>query len=381
MLSTFIPFFAFVALLQAQPQTLPGMPPVVDSKNVYSESTTGKMNPATAGALNRVYVPNIKSGDVYVIDPAKFQVVDHYVVGGNPQHVIPSWDMKTLWVAGSAERGLSGILTPIDPKTGKPGTTIKVADAYNLYFTPDGKSAIVVAEALKRLEFRDPQTMKPQYNIQTPTCSGVNHADFSMDGRYAFFTCEFAGGGLVKIDLMQRKVVSYLKLSKDGAAGHSMPQDIRIAPDGKMLFVADMEADGVYTIDTESFKQTGFIPTGRGAHGLYPSRDGKKLYVTNRGTHMGEGKPKGNGGVSIIDFATRKVEKTWPIPGGGSPDMGNVSADGKIIWLSGRFDKVVYALDTTTGDVKTIPVGTEPHGLTIWPQPGRYSLGHTGVMR
>jgi YVTN family beta-propeller protein len=376
-------------VLQAQApaarQTLPGMPPVIDPQNAYSETGAGKLSPATAGALPRVYVPNLKSSDIYVIDPATFQVVDHYVVGGNPQHVIPSWDLKTLWVAGSAERKLSGILTPIDPKTGKPGTTIKVPDAYNLYFTPDGKSAVVVAEALKQLEFRDPQTMKMQYTIATPRCSGVNHADFSIDGMYAYFTCEFQGGGIVKIDLMQRKIVDQMKLERQGAAAdaatHSMPQDIRISPDGKFLFVADMQADGVYLIDAQTFKQTGFIPTGRGSHGLYPSRDGKKLYVTNRGTHMGDTKPKGPGSVSVIDFATRKVEKTWTIPGGGSPDMGNVSADGKTLWLSGRFDKVVYAIDTTSGAVKTIAVGTEPHGLTVWPQPGRYSLGHTGVMR
>jgi YVTN family beta-propeller protein len=357
-------------------------PPVVNPQNIYSESATGKLSPATAGALSRVYVPNIKSGDVFVIDPATFQVVDHFVVGGNPQHVIPSWDLKTLWVAGSAERKLSGILTPIDPKTGKPGTTVKVPDAYNLYFTPDGQSAIVVAEALKRLEFRDPHTMQMQYTIATPQCSGVNHADFTMDSKYAFFTCEFSGGGLAKINLAERKVEGYLRLMREGGtAGHSMPQDIRISPDGKLFFVADMEADGVFMVDAQIFKQVGFIPTGRGAHGLYPSRDGKKLYVTNRGTHMGEGKPKGPGSVSIIDFATHKVENTWSIPGGGSPDMGNVSVDGKFLWLSGRFDKVVYAIDTTTGSVKTIPVGTEPHGLTIWPQPGRYCLGHTGVMR
>src|SRR5439155_24157631 len=163
----------YILLLALLAQTLPGMPPVIDPRNVYSESTAGKLSPATAGALSRVYVPNIKSGDVYVIDPAKFEVVDHFVVGGNPQHVIPSWDLKTLWVAGSAERNLSGLLLPIDPKTGKPGPAVKVPDAYNLYFTPDGHSAIVVAEALKRLEFRDPQTMKSQFNIATPTCSGV----------------------------------------------------------------------------------------------------------------------------------------------------------------------------------------------------------------
>jgi YVTN family beta-propeller protein len=376
-------------------QTVPGMPPVVDPQNVYSEAGPGKLSAATAGALQRVYVPNVKSGDVYVIDPATYSVVDHFQVGGNPQHIIPSWDLKTLWVAGSAERRLPGILTPIDPKTGKPGTTVNVPDAYNLYFSPDGSSAIVVAEALKRLEFRDPQTMKLQTNLATPQCVGVNHADFSMDGRYAIFTCEFAGGGLAKIDMVEKKVVGYLKLTKQGLPGMpgmnmpgannatttSMPQDIRIAPDGKLFYVADMQADGVYMIDGDSFQEVGFIPTARGAHGLYPSRDGKKLYVTNRGTHMGDVKAHGPGLITVIDFATRKVEKTWPIPGGGSPDMGNVSADGKTLWLSGRFDKVVYAIDTTSGAVKEIPVGTEPHGLTVWPQPGRYSLGHTGNMR
>jgi DNA-binding beta-propeller fold protein YncE len=85
--------------------------------------------------------------------------------------------------------------------------------------------------------------------------------------------------------------------------------------------------------------------------------------------------------VSVIDFASQKVVANWPIPGGGSPDMGNVSADGKTLWLSGRFDDVVYAFDTTTGQVRKINVGQEPHGLAVWPQPGRYSLGHTGIMR
>ena len=385
----FILFSTFSTIAQAQTQVanvlLPGMPPVIDPRNVYSESTAGKLSPATEGALPRVYVPHVKSSDIYVIDPETLQVVDRFVVGGNPQHIIPSWDLKTLWIAGSAERRLSGILTPIDPKTGKPGTTVKVPDAYNLYFTPDGQSAIVVAEALKQLEFRDPQTMKLQSTMSTSQCAGINHADFSIDGRFAFFTCEFSGGGLVKIDLAQRKVIASLKLTREGAVqdpkSHSMPQDIRISPDGTVVFVADMQADGVYLIDAETFKQTGFIATGRGAHGLYPSRDGSKLYVTNRGTHMGDIRPRGTGSVSVIDFATRSVEKTWVIPGGGSPDMGNVSADGKSLWLSGRFDKAVYVIDTTTGEVKTIPVGTEPHGLTIWPQPGRYSLGHTGVMR
>ena len=215
-----------------------------------------------------------------------------------------------------------------------------------------------------------------QQSISAPGCSGINHADFSIDGRYAIFTCEFRGGGLVKIDLINRQVLGYLRFSKKG-----MPQDIRISPDGSIFYVADMMADGVFLVDGAAFREIGFIETGIGAHGLYPSRDGKKLYVSNRGTRLMDGPPHGQGSVSVIDFSTRKVEKTWPIPGGGSPDMGNVSADGRYLWLTGRFDDVVYIIDTTSGEGRKIAVGAEPHGLTVWPQPGRYSLGHTGILR
>ena len=356
-------------------QTVPGMPPVADPTNLYSETAADRLSPAVAGALSRVYVPNRISGDVYVIDPATLKVVDRFKVGINPQHVVPSWDLQTLWVANNVEGRTDGSLTPIDPKMGKPGRAIAVDDPYNMYFTPDGKSAIVVAEALKRLDFRDAQTMTLQSSLPTPECPGINHADFSIDGRYAIFTCEYQGS-LAKIDLVNRKVVGYIKLSKG-----DMPQDIRIAPDGKVFYIADMHADGVFLVDGDAFKEVGYIPTGPGTHGLYPSRDGKKLYVANRGSHKVLGPPRGKGSVSVIDFATRKVEANWLIPGGGSPDMGNVSADGKRLWLSGRFDNVVYAIDTTTGEVKSIPVGKEPHGLTVWPQPGRYSLGHTGNLR
>ncbi len=352
------------------------MPPQPDPNNVYSETAADKLSPAVKDHLPRVYVPNRRSNDVTVIDPATLKVIERIKVGIHPQHVVPSWDLQTLWVTNNAEGRTDGTLTPIDPKTGKRrGPDIAVDDPYNMYATPDGASAIVVAEARKRLDFRDPHTMKLQYSIDVPKCPGVNHADFSVDGSYAIFTCEF-GGALAKIDLAGRKVVGYLSLGKG-----LMPQDIRISPDGKVFFVADMMADGVHVIDGESFTKVGFIATGVGTHGLYPSRDGRKLYVANRGTNKVYGPPRGKGSVSVIDFATRKVETTWTIPGGGSPDMGNVSADGTTLWLSGRFDDVVYAINTSTGETKTVRSPTEPHGLTVWPQPGRYSLGHTGNLR
>ncbi len=356
-------------------QTVPGMPPVIDPNNLYSETRPEKLSPAVAKHLHRVYVPNRSSNDVWVIDPATLKVVDKFKVGVHPQHVVPSWDLKTLWVNNNAEGRTDGSVTPIDPLTGKPGKNIPVDDPYNMYFTPDGSAAIVVAEAHKRLDFRDPHTMALKYSIDTPNCAGINHADFSIDGRYAIFTCEYAQS-LAKIDLVEKKVAGHLKLSKGG-----MPQDVRISPDGKIFYVADMKAEGVFLVDGDKLAEVGYIKTGVGAHGLYPSRDATRLYVANRGVARVYGPPKGKGSVSVIDFAARKVTATWPIPGGGSPDMGNVSIDGKQLWLSGRYDNAVYVIDTSSGAVKSIAVKTEPHGLTVWPQPGRYSLGHTGNLR
>ena len=149
-------------------------------------------------------------------------------------------------------------------------------------------------------------------------------------------------------------------------------QDVKLSPDGTTYYVSDLRAGGVWEIDATSYAILGFIPTGKGAHGLYVSRDARSLYVANRA----------GGSVSVIDFATHRVSATWVIPGGGSPDMGDVSADGTVLWLSGRYNAEVYAIDTTTGRLLArIPVGSGPHGVCVWPQPGRYSLGHTGILR
>jgi len=351
---------------------VPGMPPVIDPTNIYSEQGVNMLSDAVKDDRQAVYVPNGISNDVTVIDPKTFKVIDTYKAGAEPQHIVPSYDLRTLWELNNAGNSIM----PIDAKTGTPGTAIPVDDPYNLYFTPDGKSAVVVAEGLARLDYRDPHTMELQESLPVPQCVGINHADYSIDGSYALFTCEFADR-MAKIDIVNHKVLGFLDLPG------SSPQDVRAGPDGKTFYVAGLASNGVYVIDGDSFTQTGFIPTGVGAHGLYPSRDGKVLYVANRGnTIAGNNPPHGPGSVSVVDFATNKVIDTWTVPGGGSPDMGNITADGTQLWLSGRYDDEVYVFDLVKGGLLTrIAVGDAPHGLTVWPQPGRYSLGHTGNMR
>ena len=332
-------------------------------RNIYAATGANMITGAARRALPRIYVPNSQSDTVDVIDPATRRIVSHFAVGGLPQHVTPSWDLRTLYVLN--DQGNS--VTPIDPRTAKPGKPIPVDDPYNLYFTPDGRYAIVVAERLRRLDFRDPHTFALRHSLQVP-CSGVDHMDFSANGRYLIASCEFSGT-MLKVDLRQQRVLGTLTLP-DGSGG--MPQDVKLSPDGSVFYVADMKANGLWKIDGARFRVTGFLPTGKGVHGLYPSRDARFLYATNRG----------EGSVSVIDFATQRVVRKWRIPGGGSPDMGGVSADGKVLWLTGRYNGVVYALSTTNGRLLArIPVGSGPHGLSVWPQPGRYSLGHTGILR
>jgi YVTN family beta-propeller protein len=347
----------------AQPvrDPLPGMPPVLDPNDIYSADRPNQLIDAVKDFPPRVYVPNTISNDVYVIDQITRKVIDHFKVGRLPQHVTPSFDMKSLWVTN--DRGNS--LTRIDPRTGKPSGMARVLDPYNMYFTPDGKYALVVAEQRERLEFYDAKTFKLAKEVWVP-CKGVDHMDFSANGRYLIASCEFSGA-VIKFDVEKMKLLGRLDLNP-----HGMPQDVKLSPDGAVFYAADMHSNGVHMIDGESFQELGFIPTGKGAHGLYVSRDSKVMYVSNRG----------EGSISLIDLATRKVSKKWELPGGGSPDMGGVSADGKVLWLSGRFNGEVYAIDTNDGKLLArIPVGKGPHGLCVYPQPGRYSLGHTGVFR
>jgi len=343
---------------------LPGMPPVVDPANVYSEAAAGMLSPAAAAARPLVYVPHSGSGEVRVIDPVTFQQIDQFPAGQEVQHVVPSYDMQMLY----ATDDIGNTITPIDPRTGAHGDRIPIIDPYNMYFWPDGSAAVSVAEARKTLVFYDPHTWVEQGQLPIPDCGGIDHADFTADGRTAVFTCEFAGRVAV-VDVATRTLLRIIDMPVRNT--HMGPQDIKLSPDGQRFYIADSDQGGLWVLDGAATQVIGQIPLGAGTHGIYPSRDASVLYVTSRIA----------GTVSVLDPVTGAVQATWPVPGG-SPDMGGVTADGTQLWLSGRYNREVYVISTADGSLLArIPVGDGPHGLCVWPQPGRYSLGHTGVTR
>jgi DNA-binding beta-propeller fold protein YncE len=338
------------------------IPAPLDPRDIYAAGRPGQLSRVVRHDPALVYVPNSQSNTVDVISQRTFRIIKHFSVGTLPQHVTPSWDLRTLFVTND----LGNSLTPIDPRTARPGRPIPVLDPYNLYFTPDGRFAIVVAEAHHELDFRSASTMRLHRALSIPACAGIDHMDYTFDGRYALASCEFAAS-LVVVDLARQRLTKTIAL-----ASGSMPQDVKVSPDGRVFYVADMAKGGVWKIDARRMRKIGFIATGSGAHGLYPSRDSRVLYVSNRGASS----------VSLVSFKTRRRVRTWHLPGGASPDMGGLSADGRTLWLSGRYDGAVYAISTRTGHLlHRIPVGAGPHGLCVWPQPGRYSIGHTGILR
>jgi YVTN family beta-propeller protein len=333
------------------------------TNNVYSHTLAGMLTPLTRRARYLVYVPDSQGNGVYVINPQTYRVIGYLPTGAVVQHVVPAWDLRTLY----ATNDIGNSLTPIDPNTGRrAGPNIPVADPYNMYFTPNGRHAIVVEEARQTLAFRDPHTFALQKAVPVD-CAGVDHMDFSANGSFALASCEFSGK-MVQVDLRSETVTRYLYVG-------GSPQDVKLSPDGRTFYVANRYlpsrgASGVQLIDPRTLRLVGFIRTRLDAHGLYVSRDTRDLYVTNRA----------GGAVTVVDFATRRVIAVWRT--GGTPDMGGVSPDGKILWLAGRYSSAVYAISTRTGKViATVHVGVSPHGLCVWPQPGRYSTGHTGVMR
>ncbi len=344
---------------------LPGMPPVTDAHNIYAAAGAGMLTGPNRTYPAYAYVPHNRSGDVWVIDQHTGQVIDKCHVGVEIQHVVPSYDMTQLY----ATNDLGDVVRVIDPRTGQCGRTIKVKDPYNMYFTPDGKYAISVAENYRQLVWYDPHTWKIHDTTSIPACAGIDHADFSADGRTAVFTCEFAGRVAV-IDVATHRLLRVIAMPiRNTTMG---PQDIKLSPDGRTYYIADSQSGGVWVLPAAGTAVTRHIATGRGAHGLYLSRDARKLYVTNRL----------EGSISVLAADSGQVLTKWRIPGGGSPDMGNLTADGSQLWLSGRYNNVVYVIATTDGHlIRKILVGRGPHGLALMPLPGRYSLGHTGITR
>ncbi|NDU75971.1 hypothetical protein GWI34_25575 [Actinomadura sp. DSM 109109] len=334
----------------------PGGVPVAPAGGpVYAAAGPGMLAPAARGLPPRLYVPN--GPHVDVLDAAGLRLVGRFRTGTAETRVTPSWDLRRLWAVDRA----NGLLVPLGPRSGRRGGPVEVTGPTGLYFTPDGHDALVIARRPDRIDVREPRTMAPRASVPLPCAAG--HADFTPDGASLVATCT-AAGLLARVDLASRAVSATVPLP-EGAR----PGDLRLSPDGSAFSVADARRGGVWLVDSQRLAPLGFVRTGRGARGLAVGRDARRLFVV------------GGGAVTAVDFASRRVTARWPLPGGGAATPGGVSSDGTALWLADPAG-LVYALSTRTGHVvRAVRLGGRPAGLCLHPQPGRHSLGGTGLYR
>ncbi|MBO2462875.1 YncE family protein [Actinomadura violacea] len=334
----------------------PGAVPVAPAGGrVYAATGPGMIAPGARDMPARLYVADGRG--IEVIDPRTLRLVGRLGAGVAASGVVPSWDMRRLWAADTVH----DVLVPLTARTGRRGRPVKVTDPAGLFFPPDGRAALVVAGRPRRVEVRDPRTMRPRASVPLPCAAAAG--DFSLRGRTLVLSCA-AAGALVRVDVPGRRVAGTLRLP-DGAR----PGDVRLSPDGGTFFVADAARGGVWAVDARAFAPRGFVRTAPGARGLAISRDARRLFVAGGGT------------LAAVDFRTRRVTARWPLPGGGDAVPGGVSSDGRALWLADG-GGLVYAVSTRTGRVlRHARLRGRPAGLCVHPQPGRYSLGGTGLYR
>ncbi|WP_242903191.1 PQQ-binding-like beta-propeller repeat protein [Actinomadura terrae] len=304
----------------------------------------------------RLYVAN--GPEIDVIDPATARIVRRFGAGPATTRLVPSFDLRRLWAIDLAH----GTLTPVAPRSGRLGRPVPATEPAGLYFTPDGRDALVLAGRARRLDVRDPRTMRPRVSVPLPCAAG--HADFTPDGTTLLASCGRAGR-LLRVDVARRRITGTVRLP---AGAH--PGDLRLSPDGSRFYVADPVRGGVWVIAAQpTVGPPGFVPTAPGARGLAVDRDARRLFVVGDGT------------LTALDLTGRGAAVRWRLPRGGSPAPGGISADGSQLWLADAAG-MVYAVSTRTGrTLREVRVGGHPSGLIVHPQPGRYSLGGTGLYR
>ncbi|GAA2451642.1 hypothetical protein GCM10010191_82300 [Actinomadura vinacea] len=328
--------------------------------DVYAATGPGMLGPAARNLPPRVFVPNAATGTADVIDQRTGRLLGRVRTGGTPSLIVPGWDLRRLWISDLDH----GLLQPIGPRYAHRGRALRIARPGPLYFTPDGRAALLMVGRLARIDFRDPHTMRPLGALRLP-CAGALRADFAADASFLVTPCP-ATGGVVRVDPSRRTVTGTLRLP----AG-ARPVDLRLSPDGTTFYVADAAKGGLWLVDAARFRTTGFVPTGPGAHALVLGRGSRLLYVLG-----------GDGTVSSLDLATRRVSHLWRLPSGQAAVPGGVSADGTALWLSDPAAGTVYALSTGTGrPLYAVRVGGRPGNPCVYPQPARYSLGGPGLYR
>ncbi len=287
-------------------------------------------------------VMNSGEASVSIIDMDMRRVIKTIPTLREPSHWALSPDRSKLYIADASGNSLF----ILDPLTGDALGSRRIADPYQLGYTPDKKYLVVNALRLDHVDVYDAASL----DLVTRFAAGAmpSHLDFSPDSRWSFNSCQ-GSDTLVSIDLERMRI-------RWKAAVGKTPAGV-LWLNGKVLCCI-MGSDHLVEVDPVSGAVTRRVVTGIGPHNLFLSPDRSVLYVSNR---VG-------GSLVALDPVSLALRRTYPLPGG--PDDMGVAPDGKL-WIALRFAEQVAVMDAATGDYETIDVGRSPHGIFLNTEMGK----------
>ncbi|GAB0115845.1 YncE family protein [Acidisoma sp. C75] len=293
------------------------------------------------------FVMNSAEGSVSIIDMTTRRVLRTEPTFREPSHWALTADRRTLLICDASGNGLFRF----DPVTGAPLGHQRLADPYQIGFTPDNKYFVVNALRLDFVDVYDAASMALVKRFKVGLWP--SHLGFSPDSRWSFNSMQNSNS-LVSLDLvsMTERWSSKVGETPAGVLWHR----------GKVLCCI-MGGRGFVEVDPENGRVLREVVTGDGAHNIFLDSQRKVLYVSNRGP--------GRTGLTALDPVSFEIRRTYPIPGG--PDDIAIDPQGNI-WIAVRFAEKVAVLDPRSGDYTTIPVGRSPHGIflnTMLANPGR----------
>ncbi|HEX4367653.1 MAG TPA: YncE family protein [Rhodopila sp.] len=298
--------------------------------------TLAGLSPAWARGI--AFIVNSGGASISVIDMATHKEVRRIPALREPHHVALSPDGHSLLVGDTTGNQMMFL----DPNTGEVQKRMPITDPYQLGFSPNGKFLTVNGLARNQVDIYDAATMKLIKRF--PVVATPSHLAYSPDSSTVFVSLQDSNK-LEAFDLRTMTEKWAVPIGKTPAGVLWL--------NGKVL-VADMGTDYIAVVDPETGKVLEHVVTGKGAHQLFLSPNGKILWVNNRA-----------GGTTVsLDSTTLKLIRRYAIPGG--PDDLAFAPDGKI-WITRRWAEKVAILDPVTGSYDTIDVGRSPHGLFLNP--------------
>ena len=292
--------------------------------------------PGLAQAGGLAFVINSNDASLSLLDVDTHQEVRRVPMLREPHHMALTPDHKSLVVGDTA----GNTLFFLDPRTGAVQRQATVSDPYQLQYSPDGRYLTIAGLARAQIDIYDAATLKLLHRV--PARSLPSHINYAPDSSVVFVSLQ-STDRLIAIETASGRVLWDTKVGRTSAG---------VLWDRGRLLVGIMGEAHFAVVDPVDGHVERTVPTGRGAHTMFVTHDGKLIYATNRV----------DGTVTVIDPVSLSVLRTIQVPGG--PDDMDFAPDGKI-WATLRFAQSVAVFDPADGRIERIAVGRSPHGIWL----------------